>query len=357
MNQTYNLSSMMMPQGLLSNDNDNLKMKRWSSDFGNDTLLGMTASMFDVQQRSLPRSIYSSLPIFQDYFAQEQGRAVNVNEITSQVLAELSDGMFDPPVEDIFDDVDMEPVPLNMNNNIHSNRFSLLESTLDQVLALDDGFLLQETPTSAVAPPTQIIHKRELDSQEGQPLQNKRQRVVVDESEEDAARRFRPYQSGQWSDKFDELMIFKKERGHSCVPHTLKENPALARWVKRQRYQYKLKNEGKASTMTDERVVALENAGFVWDSHGAAWMERLNELQDYRVKNEHCNVPSNFPENPQLATWVKCQRRQYKLFRGGKPSNMTLERIAELEKLDFGWELRGLKKESPTKSNNNKFDF
>lgn len=75
--------------------------------------------------------------------------------------------------------------------------------------------------------------------------------------------------------------------------------------VKRQRYQYKLKNEKKPSTMTDERIVALEQVGFVWDSHGAAWLERWGELAEFQKEYGHANVPSNHPKNPQLATWVK----------------------------------------------------
>mmetsp|Transcript_18214 Transcript_18214/g.52629 ORF Transcript_18214/g.52629 Transcript_18214/m.52629 type:complete len:116 (-) Transcript_18214:151-498(-) len=41
-------------------------------------------------------------------------------------------------------------------------------------------------------------------------------------------------------------------------------HPQLARWVKRQRYQYKLMSEGKRSTTTEERIRELERAGFVW---------------------------------------------------------------------------------------------
>jgi len=177
--------------------------------------------------------------------------------------------------------------------------------------------------------------------------------AATEENDEDKGERFRDYQSKQWSEKFGELMDFKKERGHCCVPHTFKENPPLARWVKRQRYQYKLKNERKPSTMTDERIIALERMGFVWDSHGAAWEERWSELRDYQGSMGHCNVPSNYNSNPQLATWVKCQRRQYKLFWDGKPSNMTLERISKLETLGFEWELRGPKKSSGNNINNN----
>jgi Helicase associated domain len=165
-----------------------------------------------------------------------------------------------------------------------------------------------------------------------------------DDDNELSGWRFRPYQAGQWCEKFEELCEYSEKMGHCLVPHTFSENLPLARWVKRQRYQYKLMKEGKSSTMTEERVLALEKVGFVWDSQGAAWGERLSELRDFRKVYMHCNVPSNFIENPQLATWVKCQRRQYKLHLEGKPSNMTPQRIAELENLDFEWELRTYKK-------------
>jgi hypothetical protein len=156
--------------------------------------------------------------------------------------------------------------------------------------------------------------------------------------------RFRPYQAGQWAERFDDLCKYREQTGNCLVPHTYKDNLPLARWVKRQRYQYKLMKEEKASTMTPERVQSLEDIGFVWDSQGAAWGERLEELREFRKIYMHCNVPSNFSENPQLATWVKCQRRQYKLHSEGKPSNMTSERIDELESIGFEWLLRSYKK-------------
>ena len=176
----------------------------------------------------------------------------------------------------------------------------------------------------------------------------KRSREDFEACEEDddgeGGRRFRPYQAGQWSEKFAELCTYREQMGHCLVPHTFSENLPLARWVKRQRYQYKLMRDGKASTMTEERVKALEDIGFVWDSQGAAWGERLAELRQYRQEFGHCNVPSNFSQNPQLATWVKCQRRQYKLHQEGKPSNMTPQRVREPENLGFEWELRSYKK-------------
>lgn len=165
-----------------------------------------------------------------------------------------------------------------------------------------------------------------------------------DDDEDEEGRRFRPYQAGQWTEKFDELCEYRKKMGHCLVPHTYRENLPLARWVKRQRYQYKLMMEGKPSTMTEDRVRALEEIGFVWDSQGAAWEERLDELREFCSVFHHCNVPSNYNENPQLATWVKCQRRQYKLHVEGKPSNMTTLRVQQLEGLGFEWELRSYRK-------------
>jgi hypothetical protein len=108
--------------------------------------------------------------------------------------------------------------------------------------------------------------------------------------------------------------------------------------VKRQRYQHKLLQQGQKSTLVPSRVKALEDAGFIWDSHSALWEERLNELKAYRRVHGHCNVPSTFTANTQLSTWVKCQRRQYRLFIDGNPSsNLTDERIAALNELGFQW--------------------
>ena len=92
--------------------------------------------------------------------------------------------------------------------------------------------------------------------------------------------------------------------------------------------------------MTDERIQLLERIGITWDSQGTLWNDRYNELKHYKMVTGHCNVPSKYPTNPQLSTWVKCQRRQYKLYKDGRPSNMTVERINSLLHLNFVFEPR-----------------
>ena len=148
--------------------------------------------------------------------------------------------------------------------------------------------------------------------------------------------RFRPYQSEQWSARYHDLVEFRRERGHCLVPHKWKGNPELAQWVKRQRYQYKLKCLGRHSTLTDERLSCLNKMGFVWDSHRAAWQERFNELVAFRALHGNCNVHSGDEKYPQLAVWVKCQRRQY------KRKIMTKDRFNKLQDLGFVWDHRKL---------------
>lgn len=94
--------------------------------------------------------------------------------------------------------------------------------------------------------------------------------------------------------------------------------------------------------MTDDRELELENMGFVWNSHRAAWEERFEDLNVFYLREGHCNVPSNYEADKLLAVWVKCQRRQMKLYKKGLTSTMTEGRMLALEALGFDWNPRNL---------------
>lgn len=323
-----------------------------------DSLLGMAPSILgggsSSDQRLLPHLNISNLFCGSSVPPPPEG-------VASHALQELTGGsLFDPITDDVFD---LEPVPLpnrfnrNYNNqSTEANRLSLLEDTLNQVLQMEatpisDSSECQIMPAKRTAASTFLESRDSFSKRPRTQDPNSLFPASISSSDiRPKMNRFRGYQKDQWKDKFEELLEFKKERGHCCVPHTFEENPVLARWVKRQRYQYKLKNEKRTSTMTDERIEILEKVGFIWDSHGAAWMERWNELAEFRKIFGHSNVASNYAHNPQLATWVKCQRRQYKLFYDGKPSNITPDRISRLEQLGFEWELRSSHKRKPSSS-------
>jgi Helicase associated domain len=146
--------------------------------------------------------------------------------------------------------------------------------------------------------------------------------------------------SDRWIERFQDLKRFVLKHGHCHVPIKLEENPALSKWAKRQRYQWKLKQGGKHSTLTDARQVLLEDMGFLWDVRLSVWDQRFRELLLFRRSNGHCNVPLTCQRFSKLGTWVKCQRRQYRLLAMGRKSNMTPARIRQLNDLGFAWKGR-----------------
>lgn len=162
--------------------------------------------------------------------------------------------------------------------------------------------------------------------------------------------KFRAYQAENWTERFEDLLRFRNENGHCLVPNYYPQNPVLAQWTKRQRYQYKLKMEGKRSTITEERVQTLEEVEFVWDSHKAVWEERLEELKQFQEEFKHCNVPSRYKRNHQLAIWVKRQRRQQKSKICGLPNCMTDEREEALDKIGFVWDMKRCTQKKKSKS-------
>ena len=343
-NQSYNMN-------VHDSDNDARKASLGNAacfnkaDHRLDTLLGIASS-------SLFASMESLGPV--QSFQQESRAQVSPLDMIAEVLEELSgDEIFGSADGDVADTFALEPTPLD------TSRMNVVDSLPLNLFYTQDISLLKEThstkniyeeplPFSHPVTPMSCLpdmsasdssRKRKHQFQGAvQQVMSKGQRKEQEDEEE--ARRFRPYQAELWTVKFAELLEFRKLKGHCCVPYTYGENPALARWVKRQRYQYKLKIENKQSTMTDERVEALEEHGFIWDSHGAAWQERWTELAEYQGLYGNCNVPSKYASNPQLASWIKCQRRQYKLYFEGNANTTSPERIAELESLGFEWELR-----------------
>jgi len=61
------------------------------------------------------------------------------------------------------------------------------------------------------------------------------------------------------------------------------------------------------------------------------WEERLGQLQSFKERHGHCNVPRGWPENPSLSYWVINQR--YKLRKGTLPQ----DRIRRLQVSGISW--------------------
>lgn len=198
-----------------------------------------------------------------------------------------------------------------------------------------------------------------------------------------------------WDRRLEELKQYKQANGNCDVPHGYKENPVLAEWVHRQRCTYvamkdrektgetraeqklrvhlefQQKKKGKdvtpsphvaaavAASKKDpkkddvmeevirKRMAILEKMGFLFKVKDNIWLQRLQELKDYKAEHGDCGVPITYPPNPSLGRWVHTQRHQEKLRRenrnDGKKSSqstMTDERFALLDAIGFNWEIR-----------------
>jgi len=93
-----------------------------------------------------------------------------------------------------------------------------------------------------------------------------------------------------WDLRFQELIEYQQKHGHCMVPQHYKANKALGKWVSKQREQYRLFLQGKASIMKQEKINKLNTLGFCWGVKGKtsqaiqsleqAHQERLQVLPD-----------------------------------------------------------------------------
>jgi Helicase associated domain len=161
--------------------------------------------------------------------------------------------------------------------------------------------------------------------------------LLFEQDAEVGHKTFRDHQNKLWDEAFHELLQYRKRYGNCDVPHEFHESPRLARWVKRQRYQYKRMKNGKSCTINEERIRRLEANGFVWESHNSVWYERIAQLRQFKAQYGNLPTPKTCKRDQKLANWIKQQRRQYALFCQGRLSTITLERIEELQSLGFEW--------------------
>ncbi len=66
-----------------------------------------------------------------------------------------------------------------------------------------------------------------------------------------------------WDERFEEMLLFKEEHGHTIVPQL---SGPLGGWVRMQRIAYKKLKAGEKSTMTAEKALRLAEVGFCFDA-------------------------------------------------------------------------------------------
>jgi hypothetical protein len=125
------------------------------------------------------------------------------------------------------------------------------------------------------------------------------------------------------------------------VPQKYEQNPKLGVWVNKQRMEHKSRDDGNRTSLTEQKLQALDAIGFVWAKRKGqpSWDARFHELIEYFAREGHSNVPTKFTDNPALGRWVSTQRSQYKMFKNNEESQMTQDRIERLESLSFKWRM------------------
>jgi hypothetical protein len=145
--------------------------------------------------------------------------------------------------------------------------------------------------------------------------------------------------------RIKELKAFKAKFGHVQVPKLYKPNPGLGRWCARTRSQYRVFQNSRPCPLSQDKIDALNEIGFSWTSTlkhapNVSWEAKLNDLKAYKDRTGNTNVPKNYKDDKELASWTRNQRAQYMAKKRGKKSPMTDERIARLEEIGFEWKLK-----------------
>jgi len=136
-----------------------------------------------------------------------------------------------------------------------------------------------------------------------------------------------------WQKRYNELQDFRRKTGHCNVPQRFDSNKPLGKWVHKQRQELKKMRDGDSSSLSAERVEALDLIGFQCTTSNRAealWQQRFNELEGFKAESGHCNVPQKFAPNIALGKWVHRQRHEFKKIRDGDASFLTKHRIDKL---------------------------
>lgn len=140
----------------------------------------------------------------------------------------------------------------------------------------------------------------------------------------------------KWFRRYEELLEFKEEHGHTNVPsqYTFKLSPPLGEWVKRMRREF------REDKLTSDRKKLLEDVGFEFEKvkggekrvvFSKVWNKVYLELCDYRDEHGNIEVPDNYKHTPEsscnLDLWIKRQRTAFKT---GKLDNDLIQRLEEV---------------------------
>ncbi len=135
-----------------------------------------------------------------------------------------------------------------------------------------------------------------------------------------------------WERRFQEILQFKEQHGHTRVPKQFDKQ--LWHWRHVQR-EFR-----KKGMLKPERITRLDAISFEWEEDAVwgrtwdspkegRWDEMLRQLADYRARHGHVNVPHHGEANTKLGAWLNRQRMD------ARNGHLQPDRLARLEALGF----------------------
>ena len=146
-------------------------------------------------------------------------------------------------------------------------------------------------------------------------------------------------QSDKWTVMLKQLREYRIMNGNCNVSQLDKDNAKLGAWVNTQRKHYKGIQTGKGPKIKPERIIKLEQLGFSWNTRAppASWDGNFEQLQHFQQRMGSCNIPFNATNPTQLAKWVAFQRTEYKRWKKGLDTLLTLDQIKSLSDIGLDW--------------------
>jgi Helicase associated domain len=160
-----------------------------------------------------------------------------------------------------------------------------------------------------------------------------------------------PTDPAQFNDCLFHLLYYKARTNGFNVPRDdLPKLHAFLQHLKKEYKHYMVKmgedpsepnpDEFPPSVLTPQQVAVLESLHIPVTSRGDEhWLRFFSLLEDWKKEHGHVLVP-RLCEVPGLGDWVTDQRRQYKSWKQGYPSQLTEFRRNRLESLGFAWSVR-----------------
>ena len=138
----------------------------------------------------------------------------------------------------------------------------------------------------------------------------------------------------KWAIMFQQLRDYRILNGDCKVPSKFPQNRSLGIWLGDQKQNF------VKSKLKPERIIKLESLGICWGKKYPplpSWNDMFEKLLNFLEKMGNCNIPFNSTNPTALAKWAAYQRMEYKRFKKGRDSLLTLDEIGKLKEIGFNW--------------------